>query len=115
MNGCGSTREVFWDSPTYLENDLGQVLSDCTTYTNYMGEVHSNYLDKSEAKSFWKKNNFPKGTLYWLCDGTKPVLPKDCQGKPLTTPKLRRYWKKYDLPRGTEEFNCTNGVPTAKP
>ncbi|MFT5097081.1 MAG: hypothetical protein ACI9JO_001103 [Psychrobacter okhotskensis] len=112
LSACLPPSGVFSGEQTeYLTNDIG-VLSECTTQTSWKtGERRFNPVPKSQANFFWKENNLPKGTLYYVCEGDKAVLPRDCQGKSLTTPELRSYWKKYDLPVGLKKFNCSSGVP----
>lgn len=90
----------------YLKNDSGNSVAECTTALSWKtGKPRSSPILKSWANSFWQDNNLPKGTLYYVCDGDIALLPKDCQGKSLTTPQIRRYWKKYNLPVGTTEFD----------
>lgn len=112
LSACLPPSGIFSGQQTeYLRNDIG-VLSECTTALNWKtGEPSFDPIPKSSANAFWRDNNLPKGTLYYICEGDKALLPKDCQGKPLTTPELRRYWKKYNLPIGSKEFNCSNGIP----
>lgn len=105
------TGQLFGEQVDYIRNDLGPLV-DCTTQTDWTtGKPAYSSVAKSNAESFWRKNNLPKGTLYYVCEGNLAVLPKDCAGNALTTPNLRRYWKKYDLPIGLEEFGCSSGVP----
>ena len=102
------TGQIFGDQNTkYLKNDVG-IVSECP-----YGETPDWVLQIPESGSnyFWERSNLPKGTLYFICDGDKELLPKDCQGNSLTTPEIRRYWKKYNLPAGTTEFDCSSGVP----
>ena len=97
----------------YLEADSGNAVGRCTTQINpATDKLLFSPLPERSAKKYWEDNNLPKGTLYFTCDGSKPLLPKDCQGNEMTTPQLRRYWKKYDLPVGTKRFDCRNGVPS---
>lgn len=113
LSAClGTTHgEFFGDQIEYLKDDVG-VVTECTTETDWTtGKRAFKGVAKTDAKEFWRKNNLPKGTLYFTCEGDKEVLPKDCQGNSLTTPQIRRYWKKYNLPVGTDKFNCSNGVP----
>lgn len=106
------TGQFFGEQKDYLKNDLGQIVRECTDEINPMtGKTAFNGVAKSRANGFWMRNNLPKGTLYYVCEGAQTVLPKDCQGKPLNTPEIRRYWKKYNLPTGTTKFDCSSGVP----
>ena len=105
LSSCfGVTHGEFFGGHTKnLETDSGNGFSACEG---------DGLIVESQANRFWEKSNLPEGTLYFLCEGDKEVLPKDCEGNSLTTPQLRRYWKKYDLPVGTKEFDCRNGVPS---
>lgn len=113
LTAClGPSGQVFGDQVEYLENDSGNSVAECTTAVSWQtGEPLFSPVHKSRANAFWQDNNLPKGTLYYVCDGDKALLPEDCQGNSLTTPQIRRYWKKYDLPVGTTEFDCSSGVP----
>ena len=109
------TGQLFGDQVDYLKNDQGNIIGECTSKINPMtGEKALSGVAKSGANGFWMNNNLPKGTLYYVCEGEQAVLPKDCQGNPLTTPKIRRYWKKYNLQAGTVKFNCSSGVPRVR-
>lgn len=114
LSACESTADFLIGSQMqteYLKNDLG-ILTECRTALDWTtGKPDSSPIIKSWANAFWRDNNLPKGTLYYVCDKDKGLLPKDCQGKSLTTPQIRRYWKKYNLPVGTTEFDCSSGVP----
>lgn len=114
LSACETTADYLIGSQMqteYLKNDLG-VLTECTTAVSWKtGEPSFDPIPKSWANAFWQNNNLPKGTLYYVCDGDKALLPKDCQGNSLTTPQIRRYWKKHDLPVGTIEFDCSSGMP----
>ena len=114
LSACETTADFLIGSQMqteYLKNDVG-VLTECTTAVSWKtGKPRSSPILKSWANSFWQDNNLPKGTLYYVCDGDKALLPKDCQGNSLTTPQIRRYWKKYNLPVGSKEFDCSSGIP----
>lgn len=104
--------QLFGEQVEYLRNDSGNVVIECASQTDWTtGKIVVKGVQKDWAKEFWTKNNLPKGTLYYVCDGNKAVLPKDCNGNSLTTPEIRKYWKKYNLPIGTEKFDCSSGVP----
>ena len=106
------TGQLFGEQKEYLKNDLGQIINECTDNINPMtGKVAFRGVAEGDANGFWMRNNLPKGTLYYVCEGAQTVLPKDCQGNSLTTPEIRRYWKKYNLPAGTTRFECSSGVP----
>ena len=113
LTACIDLGARFMYEQDYLEDDSGNAVGECTTEINPATDrLLFSPIIKSWAKRYWEDNNLPKGTLYFVCDGSTPLLPKDCQGNELTTPQLRRYWKKYDLPISTYEFNCRNGVPS---
>ncbi|MGO2444202.1 MAG: hypothetical protein ACTH7W_06020, partial [Psychrobacter sp.] len=113
LTACIDLGARFMYEQDYLEDDSGNAVGECTTEINPATDrLLFSPIIKSWAKRYWEDNNLPKGTLYFICDGSTPLLPKDCQGNELTTPQLRRYWKKYDLPISTYEFNCRNGVPS---
>lgn len=105
LSSCfGVTHGEFFGGHTkYLKKDSGNSVFACGG---------GGIIGESSRYQFWKESNLPEGTLYFLCEGDKEVLPKDCEGNSLTTPQLRRYWKKYDFPVGTKRFDCRNGVPS---
>ena len=113
LTAClGPSGQVFGDQVEYLENDSGNSVAECTTAVSWQtGEPLFSPIRESRANVFWRDNNLPKGTLYYVCDGDKALLPKDCQGNSLTTPQIRRYWKKYNLPVGSKEFDCSSSIP----
>lgn len=112
LTACIDLGARFMYEQDYLETDSGNAVGRCTTEINPATDrLLFSPLPERSAKGYWEDNNLPKGTLYFICDGSTPLLPKDCQGNELTTPQLRRYWKKYDLPVGTKRFDCRNGVP----
>lgn len=113
LSACIDLGAQFMYQQEDLEDDSGHAVPRCTTEINpATKERLFSPIPKSWAKGYWEKHNLPKGTLYFICDGDTPLLPKDCQGNELTTPQLRRYWRKYDLPKGTMEFTCNNGIPS---
>lgn len=113
LTACiGSSAQFFGDQVEYLKDDSGYPIAECPTKTDKTtGQPIFYSLAKSSANQYWKEKNLPEGTLYYICEGNRALLPKDCQGNSLTTPQIRRYWKKYDLPVGTTEFDCSSGVP----
>ena len=112
LTACIDLGARFMYEQDYLETDSGNAVGRCTTEINpATDKLLFSPLPERSAKGYWEDNNLPQGTLYFVCDGSTPLLPKDCQGNELTTPQLRRYWKKYDLPVGTKRFDCRNGVP----
>lgn len=114
LSACAPTGQIFGGHIDAFKDDNGNALAECRTDINPVdGKRVFDVIPKSQANTFWIKHNLPKGTLYYVCEGEKAVLPKDCEGNSLTTPQIRKYWRKHNLPVGTRKFDCSTGVPQA--